>query len=144
MKRLWIVLLMGLMLLGIVAPTSYAQIAQDAPSNHRRPTGVPAAPTLIAPSNGVVLPPGQITFRWNPVPGAGCYHLQAGRGPNHGAQYNIIDRTCITGTSFTFNVTSGFIFYFPTLYWHVRARTTTGLDGVYGPWSQVWGITFKK
>lgn len=144
MKRLWMVLLMVLMLLAIVAPTTYARNAQDDPSNHRPPSGVPAAPTLVSPANGAIVPLGQVTLRWNPVPGAGCYYVQGGRGPNLGAQYNIIDRTCVTGTSYTFNVTSGFVFYFPTIYWHVSARTTTGLDGVYGPWSQVWGMTFKK
>jgi len=96
------------------------------------------APTLISPPNGATVPGGDVTLVWSAVPGAACYHVQAGLNVYLDEQSNIIDYGCWTDTSYTFNASPGFIQYFPHLYWRVRARTTTDIYGTYGPWSEVW------
>jgi hypothetical protein len=106
------------------------------------PTATPApveltAPTLISPPNGATVS-GQVTFVWSAVPGAACYHLQAGLHPYLDTQSNVFNEGCLTDTSYSFYASAGFVEYFPQLYWRVRARTTTDIYGTYGPWSEVW------
>jgi len=145
-KRVLVLFLV--VMLSMASFVSFASASPDESHTTRRtPTprppagGALTAPTLIAPSNGTTVPLGNVTWRWNSVPGAARYHLQAGRGPNLDAQYNIIDRYNLTEPSYTFNITSGFRFYFPQLYWRVRAIDA---NNVPGPWSQVWMFTIAS
>jgi hypothetical protein len=147
-----IVLMIGLML-SMLAFVPYSVRPQNELSQRKlepasQPLAIPAsvqlaAPTLLSPPNGATIS-GNITWTWNAVPGAACYQLQAGKGTNLDAQYNIINRWCLTDTSYTFNVTPGFVVYFPHLHWRVRARTTTDTNGTYGPWSEVWKVYLKS
>lgn len=102
------------------------------------PVGL-VAPTLLTPANNVTLHPGNVTWSWTAVPGAARYHIQAGNGTAFDQQYNIIEYWDLTTTSWTFNVSSGFIFYFPHLYWRVQAIDA---NNNYGPWSEVRVINF--
>ncbi|RPI93239.1 MAG: hypothetical protein EHM40_10480 [Chloroflexi bacterium] len=139
MKRTFFVSMLVVML-SMASFVSYASASPD--TSHRRPpSGGLTAPTLISPANGTTVPLGNVTWAWNPVPGASRYHLQAGRGPNLDAQYNIIDRFNLTQPSYTFNITSGFRVYFPQLYWRVRA---VDANNVQGPWSEVRMFTIAK
>jgi hypothetical protein len=61
--------------------------------------------------------------------------LQAAGGTAFDQQYNIIERWSLTEPSYTFNVTSGFVVYFPRLYWRMQAIDA---NNVPGPWSEVW------
>lgn len=138
MKRIFFVLMM--VVLSMASFVSYASASPD--ESHRRPTPTPkpptggtlTAPVLISPANGATVHTGNLTWSWNPVPGAARYHLQAGGGPWFDQQYNIIDRGGLTEPSYTFNLTSGFVFYFPRLYWRVQAIDA---NNVAGPWSEV-------
>jgi hypothetical protein len=60
--------------------------------------------------------------------------LQAGGGTSFDEQYNIIEYWDLTEPSYTFNVTSRFLVYFPRLYWRVQAIDA---NNVQGPWSEV-------
>jgi hypothetical protein len=152
MKRIYIVLMIVLML-SMLAFVPYPLMAENELYQQKsrpiaQPIAIPApvqltAPTLLSPANGATVS-GKITWTWNAVPGAACYHLQAGRGTNLDEQYNIINRSCLTDMSYTFNVTPGFVVYFPHLHWRVRARTTTDINGTYGPWSEVWRVNLKS
>jgi hypothetical protein len=138
-KRIFFVWMLVVML-SMASFVSYASASPD--ESHRPPSGSGlAAPTLIAPANGATVPLGNVTWSWKPVPGAARYHLQAGRGPNLDGQYNIIDRWSLTEPSYTFNITSGFRFYFPQLYWRVRAFDANNNPG---PWSEVRMFTIAK
>ncbi|RPJ20216.1 MAG: hypothetical protein EHM33_28890 [Chloroflexi bacterium] len=119
---------------------SYASASPD--DSHRRPTRTPrppsvglTAPTLLAPANGTTVHTGNLTFAWTAVPGAARYHLQAAGGTAFDQQYNIIEYWSLTEPSYTFNVTPGFVVYFPRLYWRVQAIDA---NHVQGPWSEVW------
>lgn len=137
-KRKFFVLMLVVMLsLGTFVPA----LAAPEVSHRRPPSGGLTAPALIAPANGVTVPLGNVTWSWNPVPGAVRYHLQGGRGPNLDAQYNIIDRFNLTEPTYTFNITSGFRFYFPQIYWRVRAVDANNNPG---PWSEVRVFTIAK
>ncbi len=112
------------------------------PTPQPTPTTVPAsltAPTLRTPANNATLHPGNVTWSWTPVPGAVRYHLQAGGGTFFDQQYNIIEYWGLTTTSWSFDVSSGFIFYFPHLYWRVQAIDA---NNNYSPWSEVRTINF--
>jgi hypothetical protein len=63
------------------------------------------------------------------------YHLQAGLNQYHDQQYNILEPWGLTEPSYTFNITPGFVVYFPRLYWRVQAIDA---NNVAGPWSEVW------
>jgi hypothetical protein len=134
MKRTRMVLLLVLMV-GIVAFVPSALMHHKPNHPHGpTPTATPApqltAPILVSPPNGTTLGVGDVTFTWEPVPGAAYYHIQAG---------GIIDYWSLTEPSYTFNVTAGFIIYFPRLYWHVQAIDANGNQG---PWSDYWVINF--
>ncbi len=109
-----------------------------APTSTTAPAGL-TAPTLLTPANNVTLHPGNVTWSWTAVPGAVRYHIQAGNGTAFDQQYNIIEYWDLTTTSWSFDVSSGFIFYFPHLYWRVQAIDA---NNNYGPWSQVWVTNF--
>jgi hypothetical protein len=143
-KRIFFILMMVAML-SMAAAVSYASASPDDSHRRRTPTPRPrptatspasalTAPTLIAPENGATVHTGNLTWSWNPVPGAARYHFQAGGGTSFDQQYNIIEYWGLTDTSYTFNVTSGFVFYFPRLYWRVQAIDA---NHVQGPWSEV-------
>lgn len=117
---------MTVLMLGAVAFTPYA----PAPSSTA--AGL-SAPTLIAPANNSTVHTGPVTWSWKPVPGAARYHLQAGFNTAFDQQYNIIDQS-VTAPSYTFNASSGFVFYFPRLYWRVQAISASNIPG---PWSEV-------
>jgi hypothetical protein len=143
MKRILIVLA-TLFLLGVTAFTPYAPTSDQAARPRRTPTptaiptavpGTLTAPTLLSPANGSTVHTGDVTFAWTAVPGAARYHIQAGSGTAFDGQYNIIERWSLTEPSYTFNVTSGFVTYFPRLYWRVQAIDANNLQG---PWSEVW------
>jgi hypothetical protein len=120
-------------------PTSApGTVTSPTPSTKSTPTAASVtlgAPTLLSPANGSTVHTGNVTFAWTAVPGAARYHLQAGSGTAFDQQYNIIERWTLTEPSYTFNVTSGFVVYFPRLYWRVQAIDA---NNVQGPWSQVW------
>lgn len=144
MKRKFFVLVMVLVL-SLASFVSYASAASD-PSHRRPPTPTPTspstglvAPTLLTPQNNVTLHPGTVTWSWTSVPGAARYHIQAGNGTAFNQQYNIIEYWGLTTTSYSFNVSSGFIVYFPHLYWRVQAIDA---NNVQGPWSEVRVINF--
>lgn len=143
MKRIGIVLAIVLML-GVAAFAPYAPTStDDVPKPRRTPTprstATPAsnpltAPALITPANGATVHTGNLTFSWTSVPGAARYHIQAAGGTAFDQQYNIIEYWGLTETSYTFNVTPGFVTYFPRLYWRVQAIDA---NHVQGPWSEV-------
>ena len=140
MKQKFLVV-MFVVMLSMASFVSYASASPD--ESHRQPPagGALTAPALISPANGTTVPLGNVTWSWKPVPGAARYHLQAGRGSSLDAQYNIIDRYNLTQPSYTFNITAGFRFYFPQLYWRVRA---VDANNVPGPWSEVRMFTIQK
>jgi hypothetical protein len=131
MNRILIVFATVLML-GVVAFAPYASPSSDEAAKPRRtPTPRPVgltAPTVVSPENGATVHTGNLTFRWSPVPGAARYHIQAG---------GIIENWGLTDTSYTFNVTPGFVTYYPRLYWRVQAIDA---NNVQGPWSEWWVI----
>src|SRR6266540_1041340 len=142
MKRMFIVVA-TVLILGVAAFTPYAP-SNAAAKPKRTPTPIPTpttapvtltAPTLLSPANGSTVHTGEVTFAWSAVPGAARYHLQAGLGTAFDGQYNIIEQWSLTDPSYTFNVTPGFVEYFPHLYWRVQAIDA---NNVYGPWSEVW------
>jgi hypothetical protein len=144
MKRILIVLATVLML-GMVAFAPYAPASSDEVAKSKRtptptavkPTPSPVnltAPVLLAPENGATIHTGNLTFSWSPVVGAARYHFQAGSGTAFDQQFNILENWSLTEPSYTFNVTSGFVFYFPRLYWRVQAIDA---NNVQGPWSEV-------
>jgi hypothetical protein len=139
-KRIFFVLMLVVML-SMVSFVSYASASPEESQGRPAPREALAAPTLLAPANGITVPLGNVTWSWRPVSGAARYQLQAGRGPNLDAQYNIIDRYNLTTTSYTFNITAGFRFYFPQLYWRVRAFDANNSPG---PWSEVRMFTIAK
>lgn len=152
MKRIF-VLLAAVLMLGVAAFAPYAPASHDeAVTLKRTPTPIAAtpvtpvkatatasvrltAPTLLTPANGSTVHTGDVTFSWTAVPGAARYHLQAGSGTAFDGQYNIIEYWGLTQPSYTFNITPGFVVYFPRLYWRVQAIDA---NNVQGPWSQVW------
>jgi len=143
MKRILIVLA-TLFLLGVAAFTPYAPTSDQAarPRRTPTPTAIPTAapvtltaPTLLSPANGSTVHSGDVTFSWTAVPGAAHYHIQAGLNPYFDGQYNIIEHWSLTEPLYTFNVTPGFVEYFPHLYWRVQAIDA---NNVQGPWSEVW------
>lgn len=152
MKRIFFVLIV-VVILGMASVVPYASASPDEFHRRRTPTPPPprptatspsaalTAPTLLSPANGATVHTGNLTFTWNPVPGAARYHLQAGLNPYHDQQYNILDRGGLTEPSYTFNVTPGFVVYFPRLYWRVRAIDA---NNVAGPWSEVWLVNIKN
>jgi hypothetical protein len=113
-------------------------VVRAAPSEQRRPTPLPA-PTLVSPANGATVT-GTVTLKWNAVPGAKCYHLQAHLNPYFDQQYNIIEQWCLTGTSYTFTPSPGFIVYFPHLYWRVQAKDANNTGGA---WSEIRLVKLK-
>ncbi len=139
MKRIFFVSMLVVML-SMASFVSYASASPDTSNQSSAPAAL-AAPTLIAPANGITVPLGNVTWSWKTVRGAARYQLQAGRGPNLDAQYNIIDRFNLTEPSYTFNITAGFRVYFPQLYWRVRAIDA---NNVQGPWSEVRMFTIAK
>jgi hypothetical protein len=139
-KRIFVVFLVVWMFSMLAAFIPYA-LPQSEDEYHRRrtptprpPSGTLTAPALISPANGTTVHTGNLTWSWSPVPGAARYHLQAGGGTAFDQQYNIIEYWGLTDPSYTFNVTSGFVFYFRTLYWRVQAIDA---NHVQGPWSEV-------
>jgi hypothetical protein len=144
MKRIYIVVLTVLML-SVAAFAPYAPTSSDKVAKPRRtptpiatPTSAPVtltAPTLLSPANGSTVHTGDVTFAWSAVPGAARYHIQAGLNPYFDEQFNIIENWSLTEPSYTFNVTPGFVEYFPHLYWRVQAIDA---NNVQGPWSEVW------
>jgi hypothetical protein len=140
MKRIFIVVVAVLML-GLAAFAPYAPTSSDevAKPKRRTPTPTPTsvtltAPTLLSPANGSTVHTGDLTFTWTAVPGAARYHIQAGLNPYFDGQFNIIENWGLTEPSYTFNVTPGFVEYFPHLYWRVQAIDA---NNVQGPWSEV-------
>jgi hypothetical protein len=137
------------LMLSMAAFAPYASKPSDPLLRPRRtPTPLPTptvapvgltAPTLLTPADGVTLHPGEVTWSWTAVPGAARYHIQAGNGTAFNSQYNIIEYWGLTTPSYTFNVSSGFIVYFPYLYWRVQAIDA---NNVQGPWSEVRVIHF--
>lgn len=137
MKTVFVVMA-TVLLLAASAFAPYAPASQNAARPRRTPTPAPVtltAPTLLTPANGSTVHTGDVTFSWTAVPGAARYHIQAAGGTAFDQQYNIIEYWGLTQPSYTFNVTSGFVTYFPRLYWRVQAIDA---NNVQGPWSQVW------
>ncbi len=112
--------------------------SQPQPTPTTAPAGL-TAPILLTPANNVTLHPGNVTWSWTAVQGAARYHIQAGNGTAFDQQFNIIEYWDLTTTSWSFDVSSGFIFYFPHLYWRVQAIDA---NNNYGPWSEVRVINF--
>ena len=139
MKRNFFVLMLVLML----SMASFVSASASPDESHRQPPsgGTLTAPTLLSPANGSTVPLGNVTWSWRPVPGAVRYQLQGGRGTSLDAQYNIIDRYSLTEPTYTFNITAGFRFYFPQIYWRVRAFDANNNPG---PWSEVWMFKIAK
>jgi hypothetical protein len=144
MKRIQIFLIITVMLsmLAFVPDTQRSQNELLRRKPTRTPTPLPTAtsapvvltaPTLISPPQGATVS-GQVTFMWSAVPGATRYHLQAGLHPYFDQQYNIIEQSGLTEPSYSFYASPGFVFYFPHLYWRVRAIDA---NNVQGPWSEV-------
>jgi len=137
MKRI-LTILATVLMFGIVAYAPYGSPnpSEALPGRHT-PTPAPVtltAPALLSPANGATIHPGNLVFSWTSVPGAARYHIQAGGSTNFDESYNIIEYWSLTSPSYTFNVTSGFIVYFPHLYWRVQAIDA---NNVQGPWSEV-------
>jgi hypothetical protein len=128
------VLMLGVVAFAPSAPTSYDEAAKPRRTPTPRPTTTPAsttltAPGLLTPENGATAHTGPLTFSWAPVPGAAHYHIQAG---------GIIERWGLTDPSYTFNVTPGFVTYYPRLYWRVQAMDANYVEG---PWSE-WHVIY--
>jgi hypothetical protein len=142
MKRIFVVIA-TVLLLGVAAFAPYAPTSPDKAIKPRRtptptPTTAPVtltAPTLLSPANGSTVHTGDLTFTWTAVLGAARYHIQAGLNTYFDQQSNIIEQWSLTDPSYTFNVTPGFVEYFPHLYWRVQAIDA---NNVQGPWSEVW------
>lgn len=149
MKRILIVLTVVLIFAMLAAFAPYAPPdSSDTWRRRRTPTPRPSAtpasvtltaPRLLSPENGATVHTGNLTFSWTPVPGAARYHIQAGLGTAFDEQSNIIEYWSLTDPSYTFNVTPGFVEYFPHLYWRVQAIDA---NHVQGPWSEVRRVNF--
>ena len=127
------VLMFGVAAFAPYAPTSIDEVAKPRRTPTAPPVGL-SAPTLLAPANGATVHTGNLTFSWTSVPGAARYDIQAAGSTAFDQQYNIIEYWGLTQTSYTFNVTPGFVTYFPRLYWRVQ---TIDANNVQGPWSEV-------
>jgi hypothetical protein len=156
-KRMSILLGIGLILLSILVSVPGVLLAMHGESHRPRPKSTPtpvsaptpepvevAAPALISPPNGAVVS-GEVTFVWSTVPGAACYEWEAGLTTDFDGQSNLRS-SCLTDTAYTISLSPGFVEYWPHLYWHVHARDRVASDvtGTYGRWSETWLVTFAS
>jgi len=86
---------------------------------------------LISPSNGATLPPGGITFSWNPVSNATKYQF---------ILYNSLGQVALdaidSGTSSIVGLDIE-----ETITWKIRAGDNSGN---WGAWSSTWSLTIKS
>jgi PKD repeat protein len=86
---------------------------------------------LLSPSNGATLPPGNITFTWNPVNNATKYQFIL-----YNSQGQVALDTIKSSTSLIVALgTEG------TITWKVRAGDNSGN---WGAWSSTWSLTLKS
>lgn len=105
-----------------------------------------AAPSLIAPPNGVQQIWTPITFSWSSVTNAVCYEARSWYYSTSGTQGTfILSSTCTYGTSTTPSSNLGT--YGPsngwrgkTIYWHVRACLS---NNNCGPWSTTYSFKLR-
>jgi len=86
---------------------------------------------LISPSNGATLPPGDITFSWNPVSNATKYQFIL-----YNSQGQIALDAIDSGTSSIVSLDIE-----ETITWKIRAGDNSGNWGV---WSNTWSLTIKS
>jgi Fibronectin type III domain len=91
---------------------------------------VPDAPSLVSPSNEQINVPQDVSFRWETVPNARFYQIQASQSTDFYNQEANIEG--LTGTSQRVSQ----LIHGYTYYWRVRARNAAG----YSVWSPMWYI----
>jgi hypothetical protein len=104
----------------------------------------PTPPTLIAPSNGTTIPPGQdITFSWGSASGAGRYRLKIAQDAAMSVGVMVYDTIPDGQTSWT--VSAAAFTVGQTYYWQVGAIAPgdVGGWGVYGP-TPPWSFTVTQ
>jgi len=88
---------------------------------------------LISPSNGAILPPGGITFSWNPVSNATKYQF---------ILYNSLGQVALDAIdSAPHTVSIVGLDIEETITWKIRAGDN---NGNWGAWSNTWSLTIKK
>jgi hypothetical protein len=95
--------------------------------------GIPPAPILVSPGDGVFDQPMSITFTWHPAVGANTYQLQISTVSNFSSTFS--NQIGLADTSLQVD---GFDAE-RTYYWRVRATNDFGN----GEWSQVWSFTTR-
>ncbi|TWT41035.1 Subtilisin Carlsberg precursor [Phycisphaerae bacterium RAS1] len=88
-------------------------------------SGVPDAPTLVAPADGATLVALRPNFQWNAVSGAATYDIQVAR--DAGFTNIVVSQTGLTSTNFT---PGADLLPGTEYFWHVRASNPCG-DGAY-------------
>lgn len=106
-----------------------------------------AAPSLIAPPNGVQQIWSPITFSWSSVPNAVCYEARSWYYGIDGAQYTfgLLSTPCYSSTTYTstsslgtYSTSNGW--RGKTIYWHVRACLS---NNNCGPWSTTYSFKLR-
>jgi hypothetical protein len=91
----------------------------------------PVVPTLLAPANGAVDQPADLTVSWNVSAGADMYHLQLGTDSLFTGGLVVNDSTLVDTTK----AVSG-LAYNTGYFWRVRAKNAGG----YSSYSSTWGF----
>jgi hypothetical protein len=106
-----------------------------------------AAPSLIAPPNGVQQIWSPINFSWNSVPNAACYEARSWYYGTTGTEYNFafLGFACQNVTSWTYPGSLGTYsasnsWRGKTIYWHVRACLS---QNNCGPWSTTYSFRLR-
>ena len=120
-KRIWIALFLALTLIVCLSgcggtPTTPITVGQI---------------QLTSPSNGATLPPGDITFSWNPVSNATKYQFIL-----YNSQGQVALDAIYSGTSSIVELGIE-----ETITWKVRAGDNSNN---WGAWSNIWSLTIKS
>lgn len=106
-----------------------------------------AAPSLVAPPNGVQQIWSPINFSWNPVPNAVCYEARSWYYGTTGTEYTFgqLSLYCHSTTSYTSTSSLGTYsssnsWRGKTIYWHVRACLS---GNNCGPWSTTYSFKLR-
>ena len=92
-------------------------------------TAKPGTVQLSSPSNGTILPPGDITFSWDLVSNATKYEVML---------YDSLGKSTVGTSSTSFTISLGTE---ETITWKVRAGDNSGN---WGPWSSIWSLNVKS
>ena len=107
--------------------TKYARTPYRPRAESRRAT------TLNSPSNGATDDDGQLTFEWEPVPGANRYSIVVASGPFFSSGSLVVAQVVHNTTSYTLSSP------LPDGIWYWRVQAGNGL-GYWSAWSESWHV----